>query len=257
MFVKTFIFDLDDTLIPCERYYQQRIANFFVFLDSELSYFTPTVVAVAKAVETENARLIGEQGGFFEDIFPKSLVNTYVALAQAAGIPVKKELEKRFRDIGESVFDETNYNDTLYPHAKETLDFLVDMGDELILYTKGPPDVQMRKVSGNGLLKYFPHPIITHQKNADEFLRIIGDRDRSRTYKVGNSVRSDVNPSTEAGIRVFYIPSHSNWSYESDHNGIERKELVCQAESIRDLQRVYPLLDTAWDSLTLARQELR
>ncbi len=223
-------------------------------MDSEFKDDVPTVLLVADMVEKENGRLIDERGGFEEDIFALSLVNTYAALSKMASSAVSETRKDQLFWLGMSVWDPENYEHTLLPGVIEVLDMIKGNGDMLKIYTKGPKKHQRMKLEVNGLLEYFPHPFITRMKNASQLDTIVDGHDKDHTYKVGNSVRSDVNPATAAGIRAIYIP-REEWLYEQGHNGIERKDRVVRLESIRDLQRTYPLLDTEWDSLTLARQE--
>ncbi|MFH1915782.1 MAG: hypothetical protein ABIJ21_00820 [Nanoarchaeota archaeon] len=251
---KRFIFDLDGTLIPCERYYQQRINMFWAFMEIELGHDVPTVATVAHMVERENWRLIEEQGGFYDGIFAQSLVNTYVLLAEGLGMTPKKNVKEKLHLLGKSVFDSENYHDTVFQGVFEILDFLLGKGDELVLYTKGSPIVQQMKLDVNGLTKYFPHPVITPMKDRNGFSELVGDFDKSCVYKVGNSTRSDVIPATQIGIRVIHIP-REEWSYENNHNGIEHPELVVRLKNVLDIMKIYPRLDTEWDSLTLAKKD--
>jgi putative hydrolase of the HAD superfamily len=111
----------------------------------------------------------------------------------------------------------------LVPGAKETLDFLAMQGDELMLLTKGDYDIQRRKLIATGCNRWFggisdERVQIVSRKDQEIFDKVVGDRDKSRIWAVGNSAKSDVIPALRAGLKVIYIPQES-WAYEKhDHD---------------------------------------
>jgi putative hydrolase of the HAD superfamily len=54
--------------------------------------------------------------------------------------------------------------------------------------------------------------------------------DRSKTWMIGNSPKSDVNPALEAGLRAVFIPHTHTWS-------LEREEIVNADGSLLVLER--------------------
>ncbi|MFH1072252.1 MAG: HAD hydrolase-like protein [Nanoarchaeota archaeon] len=237
---KTFIFDLDDTLIPCEIHYSRCTIMFISRMYEEFLKIAPTRVPtpqiISHLVEEENSRLINEQGGFYKEIFAQAFVETYRKLCALSKLEPIKETEEQVFQLGMSVFDPENYQNTVLPGVIETLNFLLEKGDEILVYTKGPEDSQRMKIEVNGLTTFFPNPIITHNKHHDQLKKIIGARDKERTFKVGNSVKSDINPALAAGIRAIHIPAET-WSHEDEM--VKDPEKVIVFSHIQDIMRRY------------------
>ncbi len=87
----------------------------------------------------------------------------------------------------------------------ETLPFLAEK-HELTLFTKGEPAEQNRKIDLSGLRPLFAHCEIVKEKNKrayEELARVRGF-DHDRTWMIGNSPKSDINPALEAGLSAVY-----------------------------------------------------
>jgi epoxide hydrolase-like predicted phosphatase len=100
---------------------------------------------------------------------------------------------------------------------------------QLILLTKGDHEVQKSKLERSGLATYFAGVHIVPEKDA-EVLRGLMDEyslHPARTWMVGNSPRSDINPALEVGIGAVHIPHTLTWTLED--------------EAITDLKRVVAL----------------
>ena len=39
---------------------------------------------------------------------------------------------------------------------------------------------------------------------------------RQRTWMIGNSPKSDINPALEAGLHAVFVPHHNTWMLERD-----------------------------------------
>jgi putative hydrolase of the HAD superfamily len=87
----------------------------------------------------------------------------------------------------------------------------------IVLYTKGVPEEQMRKVRESGLQPYFERIYIVLEKNAPELCRILADCecDAARALVVGNSIRDDIVPAHEIGARCIWL-NHSGNRYGRD-----------------------------------------
>ena len=73
---------------------------------------------------------------------------------------------------------------------------------DLTLFTKGHPDEQKLKMDRSGLGGYFAHTAIVKEKDREAYGRLVAERgfDPRRTWMIGNSPKSDINPALECGI---------------------------------------------------------
>jgi putative hydrolase of the HAD superfamily len=101
--------------------------------------------------------------------------------------------------------------------VNETLGSLA-LRHQLILFTKGHREEQENKINNSGIREYFEEVIITHEKNATVYEKLVRKRcfDFNRTWMIGNSPRSDINPALEAGLNAVFIPHDYTWSMENE-----------------------------------------
>ena len=73
------------------------------------------------------------------------------------------------------------------------------------------------------------------EKDAATYARLVEERrlDPARTWMIGNSPKSDINPALAAGLNAVYIPHDRTWH-------LERTEL---AERLRKTAANRPLRD--------------
>ena len=73
----------------------------------------------------------------------------------------------------------------------------------LTLFTKGDPEEQKLKIDRSGLAIYFGHTAIVKEKDAASYAALIRERsfDPARSWMIGNSPKSDINPALEAGLQ--------------------------------------------------------
>jgi putative hydrolase of the HAD superfamily len=97
----------------------------------------------------------------------------------------------------------------------ETLEYLHTRHD-LTLFTKGNPEEQKLKIDRSGLGRFFRHTAIVKEKDTVAYRSIVRERqlDPARTWMVGNSPKSDINPAMEAGLNAVFIPHAHTWVLE-------------------------------------------
>src|SRR5215471_7319170 len=196
------LIDADDTLWENNIYFEQAIHAFITFLDhSRLSR------EEVRAVLDEVERLMG----YGSANFTKSLVETYRRLA-----------EKDFQD--EDIQQVRQFGEQLHSHplqlldgVKETLNYLSSRHD-LVLLTKGDVEVQKLKVERSGIESFFRQVVIVPEKDVATYHHVISEMqvDPQRTWMVGNSPRSDINPALTAGLNAVYIPHPHTWRLEHE-----------------------------------------
>jgi putative hydrolase of the HAD superfamily len=239
---KTFIFDFDDTLMWCEHDYCYAIIDFLKFTIDRLGQKAPDVQSIMESEARLNTQGVIEQG-FKMEIFPASCMDAYRKICADNGIKDEEGAEEAY-NIGMRAFDESKYRQRgLVEGAVETLDFLVEQRDELILLTKGDERVQRMKIEATQEWRYFRVDAINivEKKNVETLRYVVAGRDKSRVWHVGNSIKSDVNLALEAGIKMIYIPCET-WAYEREHNGISDKGRVLTFPAILGIKENYHLL---------------
>ena len=198
------IIDADDTLWENNIYFERAFDEFVQFLDH--STMPPAEVrSVLDAIEEANARIHGY--GILN--FGRNLRHTYERLAEREVRPEDLETVMGF---ARRIFDcpiET------IAGVPETLAYLRPRHD-LTLFTKGHPDEQRLKIDRSGLAKYFEHTAIVKEKDCEAYRRLVAGRgmDPARTWMIGNSPKSDINPALAAGLHAVFIPHAHTWVLE-------------------------------------------
>jgi putative hydrolase of the HAD superfamily len=120
--------------------------------------------------------------------------------------------------------------------VEETLAYLAPRHD-LTLFTKGHPEEQKLKIDRSGLGQYFAHTAIVKEKDAAAYRALVADRgmDPARTWMIGNSPKSDVNPALAAGLNAVFVPHEFTWALEKT-DIVEGNGRLLKAEGIGNLR---------------------
>lgn len=235
---KTFIFDYDDTLAWNQHDYSYAQVEFLKWVLDTLGSKAPDAQTILN-MEVDIDKAAVTTMGFGMERFPSSFRETYRKMRKGAGLKEDVEGEQKAYEFGMLAFNADRYRQRgLAEGAAETLDFLASQEDELILLTKGDEKVQLLKVHANYLTSWFREIHIVAKKNAQVVSNVVGNRNKDLVWHVGNSIRSDVEPALEAGIRMLYIPCET-WAYERDHNGVPVNERLVTFEKIIDIKSNY------------------
>jgi putative hydrolase of the HAD superfamily len=196
------LIDADDTLWENNIYFEQAIHAFITFLDH--SRLTSEEV---RAVLDDIERLMG----YGSTNFTMSLVETYRRLAEK---DLQDEDVQRVRRFGEQI---RTHPLQLLDGVKETLDYLSPRHD-LVLLTKGDVEEQKLKVERSGIEECFRQVVIVSEKDVDTYHRVVEELrvNPQRTWMIGNSPRSDINPALTAGLNAVYIPHPHTWRLEHE-----------------------------------------
>jgi putative hydrolase of the HAD superfamily len=231
---QTILFDLDDTLVHCNKYFELVIDQ---FVDVMLTWFAGHGLTSRNIKDKQlEVDLAGVQAhGFIPERFPQSFVETYRHFAERFGRRPSRDEEQYLYKLGNSVY---TYTIEPYPHMSETLETLAGWGHRLFLYTGGDASIQRRKVREAGLHRFFDDRIfVTLHKNV-EFLRtIVAEQgfDTSRTWMIGNSVRTDVVPALEVGLNCIHIPAHNDWHYNVGEVNVRPQGAFLRLASLREV----------------------
>lgn len=207
------LFDLDDTLIHCNKYFYLVIDRFVQQMSGWFAGYdevTPEAIR-DKQIEIDIAGVSAM--GFKSEHFPQSFVDSYRYFSDLTGRRRSAAEEETLWKLGLSVYElETEP----YPYMEETLDRLAGSGHELHLYTGGEMLIQQRKINNMGLERYFGDRIyIRRHKNYEALEGILnkGTFDRKHTWMVGNSLRTDVIPALTAGLHAIHMLAETEWHY--------------------------------------------
>ncbi len=87
-----------------------------------------------------------------------------------------------------------------------------------MLLTKGDAEEQRLKVERSGIEGCFRQVVIVPEKDVATYQRVASELrvDPQRTWMVGNSPRSDINPALAAGLNAVYIPHPHTWHFEHE-----------------------------------------
>lgn len=107
--------------------------------------------------------------------------------------------------------------------------------NQLILVTKGQRDEQLIKVEASGLRAYFSEVVVVPEKEVATYRNLVDEHllDAERTWMVGNSPRSDINPALSAGLGAVYVPHPATWRLE--HEEVMAGERLLVLESFSQL----------------------
>jgi putative hydrolase of the HAD superfamily len=103
------------------------------------------------------------------------------------------------------------------------------------MLTKGQRDEQMSKLERSGLMPLFSRVETPREKNTEAYLRLIRDAELhpERTWMIGNSPRSDINPAVRAGIRAVFIRHTHIW--ELEHEELLVSDRIVEIDAFRHL----------------------
>ncbi len=203
----TLILDADDTLWESNVFYEEAIDAFVARMADE-GLDESEVRRTFEQVEEERIPVVG----YAPTEFVRSVVIAYHRLCQAHGRPPSPDVAAEVEAIARRVLD---YPIILLDGVAETLPRLA-RHCRLFLLTKGSPEVQLSKVERSGLAPYFEAVHVVAEKNAEALrdLLLRYELNPERTWMVGDSPRSDINPALAAGLRAVHIPYARPWTLE-------------------------------------------
>ena len=212
------LIDADDTLWENNIYFERVIHRTIGLLEktgADSSRFREVLD------ETERNRI--PLNGYGTVNFTHSLVETFRKFLPPGSDP---SLPAQVEQMSLAILDRPL---ELMEGVPETLAYLSGR-HSLFLVTKGDPAEQSRKIRASNLEGYFNAAEILAEKNAQAYARLMTRHkwEPSRTWMIGNSPRSDINPALAAGLSAVYIPHVHTWTLEhedpADHPNLVKLE---------------------------------
>jgi len=228
------IFDADDTLWENNIYFEEAFDEFCEYLNH--STLSPAEIrSVLDEIEIANNRI----HGYGAVNFGRNLSQCFLRLAERA---VDDHDLNRVTAMALQILSREVQ---LMEGVAETLPFLAEK-HELTLCTKGDPAEQNRKIDLSGLRPLFAHCAIVKEKSRTTYEDLARERgfNLNRTWMIGNSPKSDINPALEAGLRAVFVPHARTWSLEREElrDSSNRLIVVNRFSDLSDLFNFRPEL---------------
>jgi putative hydrolase of the HAD superfamily len=200
------IVDADDTLWENNIYFERAFEEFNDFL-AHSSLRPQEVRAALDEIELVNARI----HGYGSKNFGRNLRECYHRLCERevcdGDLATVMSFAERILECPMEVIG----------GVPETLEYLSSR-HELTLFTKGNRDEQKLKLDRSGLAVYFAHTAIVKEKDCAAYSKLVTDRDLDpeRSWMIGNSPKSDINPALECGLNAVFVPHARTWTLERE-----------------------------------------
>jgi len=213
------IFDGDDTLWSTEQLYDEARAQARLIVE-EIGLDGEHWEERERSIDVQNVARFG----YSMERFPSSCVEAYIELCLDTGRAVDDPTAEHIRDAARSVFKR---DPPLVSGARETLMSLRASAVRLALLTKGDYELQERRIKHSGLRELFDVIQIVSEKSSAVIRGVVAALgvDVSSAWMVGNSMRSDVIPAIEAGLRAIWIPAHV-WEHERAYDHVVVEEAI-------------------------------
>ena len=220
------IFDADDTLWENNIYFERAFEGFVGFLDHS-SLTARQVRDVLDEIEATNNKI----HGYGSLNFGRNLRQCYERLAER---DIRQEDLKTVLGFAERILDCPM---EVIEGVPETLAYLSERHD-LTLFTKGHPEEQKLKIDRSGLGGFFAHTAIVKEKDAAAYRSLVEERGMApeRTWMIGNSPKSDINPALAAGLNAVFVPHAHTWVLERQQIVESGKGRLLEVERFGDLR---------------------
>jgi putative hydrolase of the HAD superfamily len=202
------IIDADDTLWENNIYFERAFDEFVEFL-AHSTLAPPDIRAVLDEIEDANAKI----HGYGSQSFGRNLGQCFERLTERA---IDERDLMTVMGFAERILERPM---ELIDGVRQTLDYL-SARHELTLFTKGHPDEQTLKIDRSGLRGFFAHTAVVKEKDVAAYTTLVQARALApeRSWMVGNSPKSDINPALAAGLNAVFVPHAHTW-------GLERQEI--------------------------------
>lgn len=227
---QSLLIDADDTLWENSLYFEEAIARYISFLDHRVH--TPEQV---REHLNRTERLTIAAHGYGLKSFHSSLTRCLEELLEVQATPAQHlEIARCVAYIGDHAIE--------LLHGVEATLRTLSSRHQLLLVTKGNPDEQRDKLARSGLAKLFTAVEVLREKDESAY-RELADRhqlQRDRSWMIGNSPRSDINPALAAGLNAVLIPHAFTWVLEHEPvTSVPSGQTLVQVGTFADLLQIF------------------
>jgi putative hydrolase of the HAD superfamily len=224
------IIDADDTLWENNIYFESAWEDFLQFLNH--SALSPTQVRdIFDEIEIANIKI----NGYGAKNFAHNMVQCYRHLAERE---VRQEDLHQIMGFADRIFHQPI---EMLPGVEETLDYLLHRNHDLILFTKGSPEEQRHKIDRSPVGRYFREFEIVKEKDEKAY-RDLSERHKlvpERSWMVGNSPKSDINPALAVGLNAVFVPHARTWTLEQTELREGGPGILKVVTEFRELQSIF------------------
>ncbi len=231
MVVDAVIFDFDDTLVETNCIFEAAREKFFAIMSA---WGCADRDSMAEFLNQADIRRVMDKGYMAKDCFPLALRETYEHFIALSGREADAAAGEVIENIGWEVYD---ISPCYTPGAREVLSALQGKV-RLFLLTQGDSDMQQERLTASELLNYFDGYRIVKTKDQAAYLDFVADMqiDIHRSWMIGNSLRSDINPALAIGMNAIHYQLPA-WDFEHE----EPVGLFASVDKLRDVLEVLPL----------------
>lgn len=203
---QTLLVDADDTLWENNIYFERAIASFISYLDHQVH----TDDEVRERLNLCERATIAAHG-YGVQSFRRSLIDCFEQLSES---PVTPDRHARIVSFTDAI---AANEIELLPGVEATLSEL-QQRHRVIMVTKGNLAEQTDKVERSGLRSFFNAIEVLAEKNTAAYHDVVERHrcDPASTWMIGNSPKSDINPSLAAGLNAIFIPHDFTWALEHE-----------------------------------------
>jgi putative hydrolase of the HAD superfamily len=198
--------DWDDTVAENIRYFRETEWRLSQLIAAASGFDAATVHQRGEELDVAVARRMG----LVKESFSTAWTECYHEFIQRAGRPADVGILREIYQLCQIPYE---IDQEILPGAAETLTWLHAIGFEVTIWTAGEEAIQKRKVQKSGLGAWIHRVEVTTVKSPERLLEAIGGRDRSRTFVVGNSAHSDIQPALALDLPAFHIAVET-WGYD-------------------------------------------
>jgi len=208
----TLLLDLDNTLIECGQYYLDARRDASRLIEKETGMKEKVAYDLIEAVDLAS---IAGPNGFSRDRFPSSFHYAALVASQIMNGGVSNyKLAIQCYKIGNDVFT-AEY--AMYPGVREALGRLREMGYQLVITTKGDPEVQEYKLAKHKLRELVDKVYVSLTKTTTEQATRLTEveADWENSWFIGDSRKDDIGPAVALSVKSILVDpgTNSNWAY--------------------------------------------
>lgn len=206
--IKAVFFDMDNTLLCTQELYEEAHGELARFIDARRPLPADEIIETARKFEVA----LFDVYAYGAEMLPQAFENTLLHYIPDASDALVDEARRIANNVYASV-------PAVKPGAAEALELLASRFD-LYIITAGDREVQQQRIDNMPFRDMFNEIVIVPEKNAGTYealLSRLGLR-AEEAVMIGDSLRSDIIPSIEAGMSAIHIAS-INW-HGREMNGL-------------------------------------
>lgn len=222
------IFDADNTLWQVESLYDDARRQLTEILAARGAN-SAVVAEIQQAIDHDLYQTLGYSAQRFPTSFERTLLHFF---------PDSSEEERsRIRGIAERVFGQP----AVAHHALDKVLSKLKVHYRLGILTAGENWVQQSRLQQFSHRHHFTAAEVVAHKDAGTFLNFAQKHevDRSRSWMVGDSLRSDIIPAHAAGLNCILVASHNWRRVEMEQMNVP--DYVYRVDDLTDILGIIPM----------------